>query len=215
MCRGSEPAGRPTSATRGPDALGGTVGTTEAREAALRGSGISEAAAKVSAAATRALMQSPLAPPAGGPGSLLMDRGRKVVGISGEVYRTSGDPKLSTAAQRTWLPAHDPGVKAMLHVSGVGIQTERCRLLRACFRTCLVRILMQPPAPKLTDTSFMSLPIHGHANQTVQRASAGSPHGRHASYAAAPVVLTDVTIKHGAAARVFGGSTQVWADERH
>ncbi len=51
----------------------------------MSGSGISESAAKISAAETRALMRSPLAPSAGGPGSLLMDRGRKVVGITGEV----------------------------------------------------------------------------------------------------------------------------------
>ena len=60
----------------------------------------------------------------------------------------------------------------------------------------------------------MSLPIHGHAHKTVQRAPEGAPHGRLASFAAAPVVLTDVTVKRGAASRVYGGSTQIWADER-
>ncbi len=73
---------------------------------------------------------------------------------------------------------------------------------------------LQPPTPKLTETSFMSLPIHGHADKTVHRAPEGAPHGRHASYAAAPVVLTDVTVKRGAASRVYGGTTQVWADEK-
>jgi hypothetical protein len=51
----------------------------------MRGTGVSEGAAKSSATELRALMQSPLAPSAGGPGSLLMDRGRRVAGISGEV----------------------------------------------------------------------------------------------------------------------------------
>ena len=60
--------------------------TSTAREAAMLGTGISEAAAKASAAETRALSQNPLlAPPAGGPGGRITDRGRKVVGISGEV----------------------------------------------------------------------------------------------------------------------------------
>lgn len=52
----------------------------------MRGTGISEAAAKASVAETRALLQNPLlAPAAGGPGGRITDRGRKVVGISGEV----------------------------------------------------------------------------------------------------------------------------------
>lgn len=160
--------------------------TTTAREAAMRGSGISEAAAKTSAAETRALLQNPLlAPPAGGPGGRITDRGRKVIGISGEVYRLGDDPKVSTAAQRTWLPAHDPGVKAMLH----------------------------PPPATMGDTSFLSLPIHGHAAATVVRAQPGAPHGRLAAYAGAPVVVTAVTAKPGAASRVYAGGTQVWADE--
>jgi hypothetical protein len=72
---------------------------------------------------------------------------------------------------------------------------------------------VQPPAPKLVDTSYMSLPIRGLANDTVVKAQCGAPHGRHSSYAAAPYVLTDVTVKHGAVLRKYGGSTQVWADE--
>jgi hypothetical protein len=87
-------------------------------------------------------------------------------------------------------------------------------LIDACssMRTHSV-LSVQPPAPKVVDTSYMSLPIRGLANDTVVKAQCGAPHGRHSSYAAAPYVLTDVTVKHGAVLRKYGGSTQVWADE--
>jgi hypothetical protein len=211
----------------------------------MRGSGISEAAAKASAAETRALLQNPLlAPPAGGPGGRITERGRKVIGISGEVralacrflrlgglpelpatglrlapalrlllllllvYRLGDDPKVSTAAQRTWLPAHDPGVKAMLHVRS---RARKGPTLAPPLRPpppCV-----QPPPPAMSDSSFLSLPIHGHAAATVVRAQPGAPHGRLAAYAGAPVVVTAVTAKSGAASRVSAGGTQVWADE--
>jgi hypothetical protein len=72
---------------------------------------------------------------------------------------------------------------------------------------------LQPSIAAPVDTSFMSLPIYGHADATVVRATPGAPHGRLAAFAAAPVVVTAVTAKRGAASRIYGGGTQVWADE--
>lgn len=125
-----------------------------------------------------------------------------------QVYRLGDDPKVSTAAQRTWLPAHDPGVKAMLHVcsrAGEGASPLR--------RHPAPPPRAQPPPATMGDSSFLSLPIHGHAAATVVRAQPGAPHGRLAAYAGAPVVVTAVTAKPGAASRVYAGGTQVWADE--
>ena len=65
-----------------------------------------------------------------------------------KVYRLGDDPKVSTAAQRTWLPAHDPGVKAMLNV--------RERLQKNIY----VVPISSPVCVRMMRLCSFSLPIH-------------------------------------------------------
>lgn len=200
----------------------------------MRGSGISEAAAKASAAETRALLQNPLlAPPAGGPGGRITDRGRKVIGISGEVRASRetarGAPCTPASSSSRFCAGVPPGRRPQGQHGGAAHVASRARPRREghaprAFRSrgegagiprrraLHAARAVQPPPAAQGDASFLSLPIHGHAAATVVRAQPGAPHGRLAAYAGAPVVVTAVTAKPGAASRVYAGGTQVWAD---
>lgn len=139
-------------------------------------------AAALASKEDKALLHSAFAPAAGGAGSLRLDRGKRSLGITGEMLRIGDDPKLSTEAQRAWIQRRDPGIHAYRN----------------------------PVAPT-HDASYMSLPIHGAAADTVRKAPEGAAHGRFSAFAAAPRVVTDVTATEKDIAKRHG--RRVFSDE--
>lgn len=54
---------------------------------------------------------------AGGAGSVTLDRGKRIVGASGEKVMGGDDGRLHTGAQRSWLCRPDAGLVAFAKVS--------------------------------------------------------------------------------------------------
>jgi len=91
--------------------------TTTARAAMAEPVAYTAKAAELAAKGDATLLHSAFAPAAGGAGSLRVDRGKRSLGITGEVLRIGADPKSSTDAQRAWIQYRDPGIHAYRNVS--------------------------------------------------------------------------------------------------
>jgi len=188
--------------------------TSTAREAAATAMAFSERAAAAASRDGKALLHSVMAPAAGGPGSLRVDRGKRSLGITGEVLRIGQDPKTSTDAQRAWIQRRDPGIHAFRHVrfnagdgscryfTLVGTHT-RGKIITHNNHT-LPTTTAQPPEP-VGETPYMSLPLGGAGASTVKLAEGPVAHGRFAAFAAAPRVVTSVTATAKDIARRPGG----------
>ena len=91
--------------------------TTTARQAAISGIQVSSASAVQAAATTATLAKTSLIAGAGGAASLAPhDRGKAIVGVSGEVIRESSDARYDTQAQRSWISRPDAGLLASRRV---------------------------------------------------------------------------------------------------
>lgn len=99
--------------------------TTTARAAMAEPVAYTAKAAELAAKGDATLLHTAFAPAAGGAGSLRVDRGKRSLGITGEVLRIGADPKSSTDAQRAWIQYRDPGIHAYRNVSANGLRRQR------------------------------------------------------------------------------------------
>lgn len=119
-------------------------------------------------------------PAAGGPSAKMPERGRRVLGITGEVFRAASDddPQRSTEAQRTWMPAPDAGIHAML---------EKKRRAEEAAAAGGGQQLQVPPEPAGNSLLMPSERFVGTGGATFEKAAGGAfPHGRLAAYQALP-----------------------------
>jgi len=202
--------------------------TSTAREAAMTGTGISEVAAKESAAETRRLLQNPSLPlQPGVRGAASLNAGARLLASQercgrvcafggrrrGAPFRTG--PRTGVIASATtprsaqrrsargWLRT-DPGVKAMLQVRmplGGPQPPLSPTLSLSCVACGCSHRRPSPPMPASCLCRSMAM-----QTRLSFRAAPGAPHGRLAAFQAAPVVVTAVTAKQGAASRVYGGA---------
>lgn len=142
--------------------------TTTTREMYKGSTQIGTGAARAAVDDLRDLTHSVFAPAAGGRATLGNDRGRRTVGITGEIVRVDSEPKNNTAAQRAWLGRPDAGVSAFLN----------------------------PPAARPIPP-YMSLPGIGDSERGGEACPRIDPstaaHGRFAAFVAPPIVITPIT----------------------
>lgn len=116
---------------------------TTQRDSMALATSIRASAAAAAAKDAHHLEHSIFARAAGGAGSVNHDRGKKTMGIAGEVLRTTDDSRMNTAAQRSWMYGPDPGLSAVANVSA----TLLCSAPVVCFSVALHGCLMGESAP--------------------------------------------------------------------
>ena len=186
--------------------------TTTARQAAISGIQVSAAAAVAAAAATATLARTSLVPGAGGKGFLAAtDRGKAIVGVSGEVIRQSSDARYDTEAQRSWIGRPDAGLGASRRVRwgwpgwGWARRLPRCSAARPHSLSLSLPPLppslslttrAQAPAPR-AEVTWMSPPGVGGGDGSPTRAQGPTNHGKFAAFAAPGVKTTDISVQFG------------------
>lgn len=176
--------------SRAPTAEVSISKTSTIREANIGATSMGASAARSESKTIHDIHYSMHAPAAGSlGGSMPLNRGRRTVGITGEVIRLDQDPKNNTAAQRAWLGRMDPSIAA--HLNPPAAPEDKSYMSLTLPSDMVGQNAGRGNTTAMSQTT--SLGLSAHIASTVNLAHEGSVHGRLAAFQGAPRIVTSIT----------------------